>query len=78
MLRCAFTAIVTGVSVMPRAIFAMVLPVARVSSWHLGESALPIMESSGVSTNFTKASYSSANDIAFAAQGVVGGSANLY
>ena len=48
-----------------------------VGVWHLGESSLPLMESSGVSTDFTKASYTSAGDIGFAAQGVVGGSVDF-
>ena len=48
-----------------------------VGVWHLGESALPIAESSGASTSFTKASYSSADDIGFASQGVVGGSVDF-
>ena len=46
-----------------------------VGVWHLGESSLPLMESSGVSTNFTKAYYR--NDIGYAAPGAVGGSVDF-
>ena len=48
-----------------------------VGVWHLGESSLPLMESSGVSTNITQASYSSPDDLAYAAPGVVGGSVDF-
>ena len=45
-----------------------------VGVWHLGESVLPLKESSGISTSFST-SYGS--DIAYAATGAVGGAVNF-
>ena len=45
-----------------------------VGVWHLGESSVPMVDSSGVSTNFTQATGSS---LVYAAEGVVGGSVDF-
>ena len=45
-----------------------------VGVWHLGESSVPMMDSSGVSTNFTQATGSS---LVYAEEGVVGRAVNF-
>ena len=45
-----------------------------VGVWHLGESGVPMVDSSGVSTSFTQATGSS---LVYAAEGVVGGSVDF-
>ena len=45
-----------------------------VGVWHLGESALPLKESSGVSVDFT---HSTGKTIGYGAQGIVGGSVDF-